>query len=173
MADSKPKKRNRKKNEVMNSKGYSDEDFIRVMALYNLYHNLSQVSRETGISLTTVRRWVLSDDTDKFKDIQCYDQRLQSTQDRLMQSMGFVADEALQQVHKKLPEASAAQAATIYGILFDKQQIMAGNTNQGTLNLSFDLSGMSADDTASLMQRVLDRQKEAKILQVESKVIEE
>lgn len=151
---------------------WTDQDVIRVLALYNLYRNASQVSRETGVPVSTVTHWIRN--KEKYTaDIQSYDQRLQKTQDQLMEAMGFVGQEALQQVHKKLPEASAAQAATIYGILFDKQQILSGSTNQAQVNLSFDLTGLSADDTASLMQRVLDRQRQAKALPVDAKQIEE
>lgn len=151
---------------------WTDQDVVRVLALYNLYRNLSQVSRETGVPVSTVQRWV--QDKEKFATkINSYDQRMQETQDQLMEAMGFVGQEALQQIHRKLPDASAAQAATIYGILFDKQQILSGSNNQAQLNFSFDLTGLSADDTASLMQRVLDRQKREKIMPVEAKQIEE
>lgn len=150
---------------------WTDQDVIRVLALYNLYRNLNQVSRETGVPVTTVHRWVTEKDK-RTANINHYDQRLQETQDQLMQAMGFVGQEALQQIHKKLPDASAAQAATIYGILFDKQQILSGSNNQASVNLSFDLTGLSADDTASLMQRVLDRQRQAKALPVDAKPVE-
>ena len=173
MAKTKKKRDRSPQKEVMQAKGYSDEDYIRVMALYNLYHNKSQVARETGISLSTIQRWITNARGNRAEKIKHYDQRLKQTQDRLMQTMGFVADEALQQVHKKLPEASAAQAATIYGILFDKQQIMAGNAGTTNLNLSFDMSGMSADDATSLMQRVLDRQRQSAPIPVDSTVISE
>lgn len=151
---------------------YTDQDVVKVLALYNLYRNLSQVSRETGVPVSTIHSWVQKKDEFATK-IHSYDQRMQDTQDQLMEAMGFVGQEALQQIHKKLPDASAAQAATIYGILFDKQQILSGSSNQAQLNFSFDLTGLSADDTASLMQRVLDRQRQAKALPVEAKQIED
>ena len=149
-------------------RGWTDEDFVHAVALYNLYHNYSEVSRQTGVPVATIRSWVL--DTDRHKAILNYDQRLKETQDRLMQAMGFVAEEALQKVHEKLPEASAAQAATIYGILFDKQQMIAGNTGSTNFNLSMDLSGMDPEAAASLMRRVLD-QKQSQVIETEGETV--
>lgn len=162
---------------IQKDRGYTDEDVIRVLALYNLYHNMSEVSRETGFPLATIQRWIAKErDADPDRPstrIQYYDQRLKQTQDRLMHTMGFVADEALQQVHKKLPDASAAQAATIYGILFDKQQLMSGNAGGQGNTFHFNLSNLSADDAANLMERVLDRQRQTRAVPVSAQVVDD
>lgn len=151
---------------------YTDEDILKVLALYNLYHNQAQVARETGIPATTVNRWINNIDMERRKELMGnFDHRLQQTQNRLMNTMAYVADEALTQIHKKIDSASAAQAATIYGILFDKQQIMAGNSG-GPSSVTFNLNGISQNDAADLMQRVLDRTKQSNVIQSDAKIID-
>lgn len=150
-------------------RGYTDADYVQAIALYSLYGNQAQVARELKIPVTTVHAWI--HDEERRKTIVNYDQRLKETQDRLMQSMGFVAEEALQQVHRKLPDASAAQAATIYGILFDKQQMIAGNTGTN-VNFSVDVSGMDAEAVDSLLKRVLDR-RQNQVVEAEGQIVQE
>lgn len=47
---------------------------------------------------------------------------------RLQVSSLELSKKALQQVEDKLPQASAAQAAVIYGVLFDKERLQAGES---------------------------------------------
>ena len=89
-----------------------------------------------------------------------------------MKTMGFVAGEALQQVHRKINDASAAQAATIYGILFDKQRIMMDNLSGSSAGNTFIINGMSGDDTMQLLQRVLERQKQQQVIDIDAQVLE-
>ena len=69
--------------------------------------------------------------------------------------------EAQKQIFKRLPEASAAQAATIYGILADKVRYMTeGSKSQTSTSLHFDLAGLSGDQQAALLDRALQRQQQ-------------
>ena len=165
-----PKSKAKPKGQLLHkSSGWTDEDFVQVVALYNLYHNYNEVSRQTGVPVSTVQSWVTN--KERQKSIYSYDQRLKTTQDRLMESMGYIGEKALQQINEKLPDASAAQAATIYGILFDKQQMIVGNSGSSNFNFNLDLSGMDPDQAVSLMQRVIDRKQEKPVIQAEAEVV--
>ena len=167
-----PNSKARQKNQPLakKDKAWSDQDYVETMALYNLYHNYSEVSRQTGVPASTIQNWVRDQGQRKTKIFR-YDQRLKETQDRLMESMGYVAEKALQQTYEKLPDASAAQAATIYGILFDKQQMIVGSAGSSNFNFNLDLSGMDPDQAVSLMQRVIDRKQEKPVIEADAEVI--
>ena len=66
---------------------------------------------------------------------------------------------ALDIIEEKIDGVSAAQAATIYGILHDKCQMIIGQQadKSATVNMYFGGDIPTADDTSKLMQRVLDR----------------
>lgn len=160
--------------EPVERRSYTDDDVARVFALYNLYHNQAQVSRETGIPAPTINRWITGTDAERRKALMGnFDQRVQATQDKLMKAMGFVAGEALQQVHRKINDASAAQAATIYGILFDKQRLAMENLSGSSTGNTFIINGMSGDDTMQLLQRVLERQKQRQVIDIDAQVVDQ
>ena len=140
---------------------YAEYQVIQAVSLYNLYHDYQKVSKELDIPVSTIQSWVKGDKGTIPVDskIQDFSIRTAEGQKRLLDAMSFVMTEALQQVHSRIQDTSAAQAATIFGILFDKMQIMLGNHQQVTNNnILIDMSGMSQDDKSWLMQRVLSRQ---------------
>lgn len=54
---------------------------------------------------------------------------LRTEQKRILQVAGTqIMAKALVQIEKRLPDASAPQAAMVYGILFDKDRLMAGES---------------------------------------------
>ena len=56
---------------------------------------------------------------------------LRLEQKRILQVAGTkLMSQALTQIEKRLPDASAPQAAMVYGILFDKDRLMAGASTQ-------------------------------------------
>ena len=65
---------------------------------------------------------------------------------------------ALEVIEQKIDSASAAQAATIYGILSDKTSAIMGKTAQGgnTINMIFNGSD-AVTDPEELMEKVLAR----------------
>ena len=142
-------------------RSYSSWQVTQATALYSLYGNYKQVSEELDIPEGTIREWVQGTSLVTPVDVRVEDfsLRFEEARKRLIDSMSFVATEALQQVHRKLPDTSAAQAATIYGILYDKLQIALGNFQQVTNNnILIDMSGMSEGDKTQLLQRALARQ---------------
>lgn len=68
---------------------------------------------------------------------------------------------ALKVVDEKLDQCSAAQAATVYGILHDKCRLMVGQTDNSdkTFNMYFG-GDVNMGDTQGLLNRVLTRMKE-------------
>ena len=149
---------------IQKHRTYQEWQVIQAVSLYNLYHNYQQVSKELDIPAETIRSWVkggsnIDSAERRFGD----DFSLRTTEGtkRMLDAMQMVMGEALQQVHKKIGDTSAAQAATIFGILFDKMQIMLGNSQQITNNnILIDMSGMTADDKQRLMARALARQQD-------------
>lgn len=154
---------------------YSDQDIINVHALYDLYHSIPRVSEELHIPEGTVRQWILNP-SEFVKARQAgmvdYDFRVKQTRDRMIRSTGYVLDRALQQVNDKISESSAAQAATIFGILYDKLEKMTSNGETAGSGLTVNLQ-MSDDDKLDLLQRVLDRQRRAEAEEAEYTVVEE
>ena len=146
---------------VQRHRTYTEYQIIQAVSLYNLYHDYKRVSRELDIPVSTLESWVRGNKgtipvDEKIED---FSVRTAEGQKRLVDAMQLVMTEALQQVHRKINDSSAAQAATIFGILFDKMQIMLGNAQQVTNNhILIDMSGMSQDDKQRLMQRALARQ---------------
>lgn len=70
-----------------------------------------------------------------------------------------IQKKALNVIEEKIGQVSAAQAATIYGILHDKCQMILGqNAEQNaTVNMYFGGDIPSVAETASVMQRVVER----------------
>lgn len=66
---------------------------------------------------------------------------------------------ALAVIEEKIDQVSAAQAATIYGILHDKCQMIMGTSGDqnNTVNMYFGGNIPSDDDVGALMERVVAR----------------
>lgn len=84
-----------------------------------------------------------------------------------------IQKKALNVIEEKIGQVSAAQAATIYGILHDKCQMLLGaNAEQNaTVNMYFGGDIPSVEETASVMQRVVERMHKAD--DAEFEVVEE
>lgn len=160
-----PRKKAGEEKQPRKIRRYTDQDVINAIALYRLYHNYEEVSRELRIPAPTIHDWV--NNRHGMQDrIDFLSKRVDDAAKRMYGNMQYVMDEALQQIHRRLGDASAAQAATIFGILFDKQQVMLGNqAQQTTNNIYIDTGGMSDEDKLMLMQRALDRKREAEALE--------
>lgn len=139
---------------------YTEPEILRAVALYKLYGSYAQVSRETGIAVSTIYRWV-NDSTSATAKIGNFENKLESAYSKLIDNSIFLMTEAQKQIYERLPGASAAQAATIYGILADKVRYMTeGSKSQTSTSLHFDLAGLSGDQQAALLDRALQRQQQ-------------
>jgi len=150
----------------VSKRSYTEYQVIQAVALYNLYRDYQKVSLELDIPAATIKTWVQDQrkSGDRTGNIEDFSLRQEAARKRLLDSMSFVMTEALQQVHKGIDQASPAQAATIFGILFDKMQIMLGNYSQATQNnIYIDMQGMDQNAKADLMRRALNRSDQQQI----------
>lgn len=157
---------NKEGKSLANKRTYTEYQVIQAVALYNLYRDYQKVSVELDIPAATVKSWVLDQrgNGDRTAGIEDFSLRTEDARKRLLDSMSFVMTEALQQVHKGIDQASPAQAATIFGILFDKMQIMLGNYANATQNnIYIDMQGMDQNAKADLMRRALNRSDQQQI----------
>ena len=101
------------------------------MALYELDGSASRVARRLDMPRGTVHdivngygRWSEVANDSSF-------QQLRQEQKRHLQAASAkIMSQALVRIEEKLPDASAPQAAMVYGILFDKDRLMAGESTQ-------------------------------------------
>ena len=141
---------------LVNSKKYPPEVVVNCYSLYLLYRSCPKVADATGIPETTIHRWVR--DIERNEEMrERYRELVKDCNDAMLGNIEMTMQTALQQVYKKLPEASAAQAATIFGILFDKRSIMLGNAQSASTNVFIDTAGMTDDAKADLLRRALSR----------------
>jgi len=92
--------------------------------------------------------------TAKEKALMTYDEQLPD----LISTNVLLQKKALDVIEEKIDACSAAQAATIYGILHDKCQLLVGARNEqnNQINMFFG-DTMDMGDQSALMQRVIDR----------------
>ena len=141
---------------IVQSNKYSQEVIANCYSLYRLYRSAPKVSELTGINEQTIRSWAQK--IERNNELrEAYNEISKEINDDLIGNIEVTMQSALQQVYEKLPQASAAQAATIFGILFDKRNIMLGNATQSATNVYIDTSGMDDESKADLLRRALSR----------------
>ena len=93
------------------------------------------------------------------KDREAYQVIWQDALPGLVEQNVRIQKKALDVIEEKIDQVSAAQAATIYGILHDKcQMILGANASQNsTVNMYFGGDVPSVAETAGVMQRVIAR----------------
>lgn len=133
---------------------HSQDDVMRVLSIYKLTQSPTIASERTGVPYSTVQRWISGDIPFTASDTRI----IEEYEKRELLTISLLKDEALQQIFTKLPAASAAQAATIYGILTDKQIAMKSiNEHKSDNTFIFADSSMSIDDKLSIIERVAQR----------------
>lgn len=139
---------------------YTDDQITKAVALYKLYGSYAQASRETGIPSNTISNWI-NGRTEVLSKIGNFSKKLDEAYNALIDNSVFLMSEAQKVIYEKLPQSSAAQAATIYGILADKTRYMTEGSRAGaSTSLHFDLAGLSGDEQGKLLDRVLQRQQQ-------------
>ena len=128
------------------------------MAYRDAGYTVGQISEKTSISLRTVADIVAG----KGAWAKILEERnpvfaaYRSDITRMIHSKTLHhADKALDQVYEKLPEASAAQAAVCFGILFDKERLLSGNSTENISHLHRVELQASDDLAAKLAQALL------------------
>lgn len=137
-----------------NDNKHSQADVMRVLSIYKLTQSPSLASERTGVPYSTVQRWISGDIPFTASDTRI----IEEYEKRELLTISLLKDEALQQIFTKLPAASAAQAATIYGILADKQIAMKSiNEHKSDNTFIFADSSLSMEDKLSIIERVAAR----------------
>ena len=128
------------------------------MAYRDAGYTLSQIEKKTGIPFNTVSNivngkgpWaeVLGERNTVFEAY-----RSDITRMIHVKTLHH-ASKALDQVNKKLPKATAAQAAVCFGILFDKERLLSGNSTENISHLHRVELQASDDLAAKLAQALL------------------
>lgn len=133
---------------------HSIADVMRVLSIYKLTQSPTIASERTGVPYGTVQRWISGDIPFTASDTRI----IEEYEKRELLTISLLKDEALQQIFTKLPAASAAQAATIYGILTDKQLALRSiDQHKSDQTFIFADSSMSIDDKLSIIERVAQR----------------
>lgn len=139
---------------------YSEREIIEAVALYRLYGNFRKVSQMTGIPEQTIRQWVNGHHNTLAKIVNAQE-KIDSEYKLMLQNNLMLMNRAQQVIYEKLPQSSAAQAATIYGIIFDKNdKIMNGRQEQHTTNLHINVGNLSAEEQYTILDRALQRQEQ-------------
>lgn len=148
---------------------YPQELKLQAVALSLVYGSASKAAKELDLPADTVRKWKDSMEADP-EIMKAIEERKGS----LVNRMQLVMDRALEQTWSRMGDASAAQAATIFGILFDKKTIAehgGSNVDNGveTTIIYNDLRSMDAEDKEEMLQRILNRKKRNKQQELETK----
>ena len=139
---------------------YTDDQVAKAVALYKLYGSYTRVSQDTGISVQTLSSWI-NGKNQVLAKVSNLEEKVNLAYSKLVDNSMFLMSEAQKVIYEKLPQSSAAQAATIYGILADKTRYMTEGSRSGaSTSLHFDLAGLSGDEQGKLLDRVLQRQQQ-------------
>lgn len=133
---------------------------MEAVALYRLYGSYPRVSEMTGIPPSTIQSWV-SGKTNVLAKIVNVNEKIEKEYKLMLQNNLMLMNRAQQVIYEKLPQSSAAQAATIYGIVFDKcDKIINGRQEQHTTNLHINVGNLSAEEQYAILDRALQRQEQ-------------
>lgn len=139
---------------------YAEHEILEAVALYRLYGSYPRVSEMTGIPPSTIQSWV-SGKTNVLAKIVNVNEKIEKEYKLMLQNNLMLMNRAQQVIYEKLPQSSAAQAATIYGIIFDKNdKIMNGRQEQHTTNLHINVGNLSAEEQYAILDRALQRQEQ-------------
>lgn len=142
-----------------NSK-YAEHEILEAVALYRLYGSYPRVSEMTGIPPSTIQSWV-SGKTNVLAKIVNVNEKIEKEYKLMLQNNLMLMNRAQQVIYEKLPQSSAAQAATIYGIIFDKNdKLINGRQEQHTTNLHINVGNLSAEEQYAILDRALQRQEQ-------------
>lgn len=149
------------KNTSDNYTRHSDNEIAKAIAMYDVEQNISAVARQFKVPFSTAARWIKNREKylGKVEDGTAVVAReiYELQKDHLISTNIELQTMALDQVKKKIGEANALQAATIYGILHDKLSKSVGE-NVGTGNtMNIMLNGMDSEQAAVIMERVVGR----------------
>ena len=132
------------------------------MVNYQLYGSYKKTAEVTGIPASTIRGWAK---TDWWLDVSTTVRA--ETDDKVRAKMLQIVDSAQDRVLEALPEASAAQAATVMGISFDKVRILDNQPTAITQESSGGIQAKLQELSRQLTEQ--DRKAEAKVVREQKK----
>jgi len=108
------------------------EDYKRaaLLALEANGGNLTKTCKETGITIKTLKDWCAQEKYHYYKDNEIVRQEMVNYLDELLWKLA-------QAIPGKISNASVAQVATTFGILFDKRQLLLGKPTSITADQTF------------------------------------
>ena len=127
------------------------EQAAAAVALYEHDGNAARVAGRLGMNRRTVSdivggygRWKEVATDASFSQLRLEQKR------HLQAASAVIMSQALVRIEEKLPDASAPQAAMVYGILFDKDRLMAGESTQNVAIRGAEISNL--DDLANALR---------------------
>lgn len=144
---------------------YSDALKISALAFYEHDGRIKQTAEAFNLPYKVVQNWVVDHRNGKFEEkygVADTAEQIAEYKKALGAEMRKVMQMALKQVVKKLDGANAYQATTIFGILFDKIQIIEGGSMIGnpagslTINNTY-INQMPDQEAEKLMAKALQR----------------
>jgi transposase-like protein len=145
---------------------YSDQLKISALAAYDLDGRIRTTAKQFNIPPSTLTKWI-EQRKEWALDVQHPEERIELTKNELLKETKIVMDKALKVIDKKIGDCNAYQAATIYGILFDKAERIEGASkeqNAGTIN-NFIIGSLGESEAVDLMIRAAERMKGKKIIE--------
>tara|TARA_Y100000593_G_scaffold22498_1_gene44824 strand:- start:220 stop:672 length:453 start_codon:yes stop_codon:yes gene_type:complete len=100
---------------------YNKEDKARAGAIWAWNGSQSATQRETGIDRKTIRRWIQDKDEHFWKAVDSANEEFEKS---LKQKIVGLLNSQLDNIISKGAELTAKESSVIFGILFDKKQLI-------------------------------------------------
>lgn len=159
---------------------YSDAQRLAALAYYKQDGRIKQTAQAFDIPYKTMQNWIVEYQEQEPETLEDTEERMAIYKKELTAEIRNVMKMALQQVVKKMDGANAYQATTIFGILFDKVNILEGNLIQGaggnlTINNNTIINQLPDQEIERLKARLMARehQRQAGAVEADFEVIQE
>ncbi len=127
-------------------------DAARAKAMHEAGIRIGEIVEATGVSQRVI--YDIVHGVGKWGQIVHNDERFKQYRDEVKKQLQTgsleLSKKCLTQIEDKLPQASAAQAAVVYGIIFDKERLQAG---ESSLNVAV-INKRDLEDEDALLARL-------------------
>lgn len=128
----------RRRTNIMGRPRISDENIERIKASYSLNGSLTETSKETGVPIATVSKYVNQKEKDQFESF-----RIEKRSEIIPTIIAEIEQTELILLHAIRVRAATGEdttrdLATAFGILRDKHQLISGLPTTRTENLTRD-----------------------------------
>ena len=139
---------------------YSEAQRLAALAYYKHDGRIKQTAQAFNLPYKTVQNWVVEYRDQEPETVTDTEEQMAVYKKALTAEMRNVMGLALKQVVKRLDGATAYQATTIFGILFDKVNIMEGTATPAAGSLTINntyINQMPDQEAEKLMAKALQR----------------